>query len=180
MLKKIKGNKDVFAIEYGFCNDSHDTEIALYVEGINILEFERYGKLLTLRWNIDELVLWLRNFIDNIAEDPYPVNCDGMFAAQKDDAARNYDTDDDEMFDAYYQCLYEWNLRHRWHVANSGAILADVYFQMVGNDVEVSWDNRNLDENVTFKNLTGGAKIPKDFFISTVDSFLKDYALHWF
>lgn len=180
MLKKIKGDKDVFAIEYGFCDDSHDTEIAMYVDGINILEYERNSELFTTRWNIDKLALWLRKFIDEMAEDPYPVDCGGTFAAQKDDAAREFDSADDEVFETYYQRLYEWDLRHRWHVASSGAILADVYFQMVGDNVEVSWDNRNVEDGVTFKSLTGGAKISKEYFISTVDSFLKDYALHWF
>ena len=34
-----------------------------------------------------------------MTEDPYLIKCEGTFATQKDDVARNYDTDDDEMFD---------------------------------------------------------------------------------
>lgn len=180
MNNRINGDKNIFAIEYSFCDDSHDTEIAMYVGGINVLAFERDGEVFTTRWNIDELALWLRKFIDEMVEDPYPVECDGTFAAQKDDIAREYDSNNDEIFEAYYQQLYEWNLRHRWHTASSGAILADVYFQMIGDTVEVSWDNRNLEDNVTFKSLSGGAKIPKDYFILVMDKFLKEYALHWF
>ena len=56
---------------------------------------------------------------------------------------------------------------HRWNVTGSGAILADVYFQLVGTGVEVSWDNRDVEENVTFQSLTDSAKIPKDFLYQT-------------
>ena len=178
--KRIKGNKEIFAIEYEFFNESCETEIALYVEGINILAFKKNEKLLTTRWNIDELALWLRNFIDKMKEDPFPFDCKGYYAAQKDDDARNYDTDDEEMFDCYYQKLYEWNIRHRWRVASSGAILADVFFQMVGNNVEISWDNRSMYNDVTFLSLNGGTIVSKEYFIFCVDSFLKEYAMHWF
>lgn len=180
MQSNLIGDKTTFAIEYSFCDDSHDTEIALYVEGINVLAFERNGESYTTRWNIDELAIWLRKFIDEMIEDPYPVDCEGAFAAQKDDAAREYDTDDDELFEKYYQQLYDWNLRHRWHSASSGAVLADVYFQLVGSNVEISWDNRDVDEGVTFKSITGGAKVPLETFRAVVATFLTEYALHWF
>ena len=177
---KIIGEKNIFAIEYCFYDDNHDTEISMYVEGANILAFERNGKLLTTRWNIDELAIWLRNFIDEMAEDPYPIDCEGSFAAQKDDIAREYNPDDDDLFDSYYQQLYNWGLKHRWHMSASGAILADVYFQLVGDAVEISWDNRDVESNVTFKYLLGGARIPKEYFKLIIESFLTEYAVHWF
>ena len=97
----------------------------------------------------------------------------------KDNNAREFDSDNDEEFDAYYDRLYEWNLRHRWHTASSGAILADVYFQLVGDCVEISWNNEDLDEEVEFVQQLGGARVKKETFISVVDSFLKEYANHW-
>ena len=180
MQKYLVGDKQKFAIEYAFCKNSHDTEIAMLVDGKNILEFRRNGKLLTTRWELDELVSWLRDFLDNMSEDPYPVDCEGQYAAQKDDAARDFDSDDDEEFYAYYENLYDWNLRHRWHPASSGAILADVFFQLVGDYVEVSWDNRDIERDISFVYERGGAGIPKVLFYNTVDSFLKEYTLHWF
>lgn len=179
-LRHRIGDKEIFAIEYAFCEDSHDTELAMYVEGKNILAFERNGEQLTTRWNIDELAFWLRTFLEHMEEDPYPVECDGEYAAQKDDAARDFDTDDDAVFEEYYQKLYEWGLRHRWHSASAGAILADVYFQFVGDYIEVSWDNRNIGDGVNFRNLIGGGRVPKKMFWRVVDSFLKEYADHWF
>ena len=100
----------------------------MYIEGNNILAFHHDGIPSTTRWNLDELALWLRQFVDNMQEDPYPVEADGEYAAMKDYSAREFDSDDEDEFDAYYDMLDDWNLRHRWHPSSSGAILADVYF----------------------------------------------------
>ena len=59
------------------------------------------------------MVLWLKDFISNLSEDPYPVDVAGIYAAEKDDNARNFDSDDEDVFDAYYDKLYEWNERHK-------------------------------------------------------------------
>ncbi len=81
--------------------------------------------------------------------------------------------------EAYYDALYEWNLRHRWHHASYGGILADVWFQLVGNQIEISWDNRDAERGVHFLSLSGGARIPKNVFRLIVDSFLQSYEQHW-
>ena len=96
MKTSLIGDKQVFGIEYTFLDGSHDTEIAMYVKGRNILAFERNGQIMTTRWDLDELAMWLRQFINGMAEDPYPVECEGQYAAQKDDAARDFESDDDE------------------------------------------------------------------------------------
>ena len=173
-------NNTKFSLLYTFFNETHETELSMIVDGNNILAFEREGSVLTTRWNLDELVFWLRDFLDNMQEDPFSVQADGEYASFKDLNAREYDSDDNQEFDAYYDKLDEWNLRHRWHPYSSGAILADVYFQLVGDYVEVSWNNKDTEENVFFLNQIGGAKIPKDLFISTVNTFLREYATQWF
>lgn len=180
MKQNLIGIKSKFAIEYTFFEDSHDTELAMYINGMNILAFERNGEKFTTRWNIDELCFWLREFVDKMQEDPFPIDCSGEYAAQKADGARCFDSDDDFIFESYYQKLYDWELKHRWHSASSGAILADVYFQLVGDYVEVSWDNRDVDSRVEFEYEIGGARILKDSFCKVVNSFLKIYAEYWF
>ena len=180
MSVRAIGNPNEFSVEYEFFDDSHDTEISMYVEGKNILAFERAGEHLTTRWDLDELAEWLRHFIDEMAEDPYPVDCEGQYAAEKDETARDFDPDDDEEFDAYYDALDEWDWRHRWHPASSGAILADVYFQLVGDNVEISWNNEDAEEGVQFQCQSGGARIPRSTFYTVMDRFLKEYAEHWF
>ena len=165
---------------YHFFDDLHLTEIYMFVNGKNILEFERDGEIFTTRWNLDELALWLRNFLDNMTVDPYPVDCEGEFAAQKDNNARAFESDNDDIFDDYYDKIDAWDIRHRWHIASSGAILADVFFQLVDESVEVSWDNRGIESDVNFLNKTGGIRVPKARFIEVIDAFLKAYADHWY
>lgn len=173
-------NSPDFTITYSFFDDTRETELSMNINGSNILAFNRDGAALTTRWNLDELAEWLRSFIDHMAIDPYPIETEGEYAAMKDITARDYDTDDDDAFDAYYDKLDEWNLRHRWHPACSGAILADVYFQLVGEEVEISWNNEDSGNDITFQNKLGGTRIAKDVFYTTIDNFLKAYAMHWF
>ena len=47
MQAHIIGDKASFAIAFSFFDDTHETELALYLNGVNILEFERNGKTLT-------------------------------------------------------------------------------------------------------------------------------------
>ncbi len=169
-----------FSLMYTFYDDTHETEIAMMVNGENILAFTRNNRQMTTKWNLNDLAFWLRDFLDNLKEDPYPVETEGEYAAIKDINARDFDSDDDEEFDAYYDKLDEWNEHHRWHPASGGAILADLYFQLVDNNIEISWNNQESEDGINFNCKLGGAKIPKKQFIEEVDSFLKAYADQWF
>ena len=180
MEKFLIGDKNVFAISYRFFEKARETELEMYVDGKNILAFSRNGQQMTTRWNLDEIAEWLRSFLKGTKQDPYPVETPGRFAAEKDIQAREYDTDHMAASDAYYDALDAWNLRHRWHTASAGAILADVYFQLVGDAVEISWNNQEADDGVVFEEQIGGAKVPKAVFVRVVDDFLKAYATQWF
>ncbi len=175
MTKETK----TFDICWQFFDDAKETEISMLVDGANILAFDRGGVTLTTRWNLEDLAFWLRDFIDNMQEDPFPVDVDGEFASIKDINAREFDTDDEEEFDDYYDALDAWNSNHRWHPVSNGTILADVYFQQVGDCVEISWNNTDCEEGVTFKFDIGGACVSKEEFCSQVNAFLNAYADHW-
>lgn len=177
MKKEIIGDKSKFAMEYSFLEDNV-TELAMFVEGKNILEFFKDGLLRTTCWNLDELTMWLREFVDNLQEDPYPVEVEGRYAADKDDNARDFDSEDEEEFDAYYDKLWDWCHMHKWHSASSGAILADLYFQLVSDKIEISWDNRSDEAEFTY--LRGGTSIDKNLFVDVINKFLNAYADHWF
>lgn len=176
----MNSEKKEFEITYEFFDEYGSTEIAMYIDGVNILGFEMEGEQRTTRWYLDDLTEWLRDFIDNMKEDPYPVEAEGEYAAEKDENARDFDSEDEDEFDAYYDKLDDWDFRHRWHPASAGAILADVYFQLVGDCVEISWDNEIQDEGAMFNTVFGGARIDKDVFVDEVNAFLKAYARHWF
>jgi hypothetical protein len=169
-----------FKVKYTFFDETRETELSMFIDEKNILAFERYGQKLTTRWNLDDLALWLRNFINNMSEDPFPVAVEGEYAAIKDILAREFDTDDDQLFDEYYDKLDEWNLRHRWHTTCNGAILADLYFQLVEDDVEISWNNQDAEDGVDFDFEIGGVSIPKEIFLNEINSFLRAYANHWY
>lgn len=179
-ITKQVGDKSQFALKYTFYQKTDDTELEMFVEGKNVLGFCREGEKRTTRWNLEGIAFWLRNFIENMREDPFPFDCTGQYAAEKEKVARDFDSDDDDIFDAYYDKLYEWDLRHRWHTESNGAVLANVYFQLVGENVEISWDNENAEPNVEFMQKFGGASIPKDIFINAVNTFLSDYADEWY
>ena len=140
-----------FQITFKFMVENRETELAMLIDGENILAFERCGHLLTTRWNLDELVMWLRDFLDNMADEPYPVDAEEEFAAQKDISACKFDTDDNEAFDAYYDKLDEWNTLHRWHPASGGAVLSDLYFQQ---------SRENVEFHGTIKNLKTASRLP--------------------
>ncbi|MCQ2506468.1 MAG: hypothetical protein MJ113_04740 [Lachnospiraceae bacterium] len=169
-----------FSIHYTFIDETHETELKILVNNNNILAFSQNDQTFTTRWNLDEIILWLRQFIDNLAEDPYPVSVEGEYASIKDIKAREFDTDDDELFDAYYDKLDEWNLRHRWHTSSQGAILADLYFQLNGDFIEISWNNQDAESGILFENIIGGVSIPKELFVNEINSFLIAYCDHWF
>lgn len=91
------GSPDVFAIECAMYRDSHETEISMFIEGRNILEFELDGRKHTACWNFDELTSWLRHFLETMEEDPYPAACSSRYAAGKDTESRNFDSDNEEV-----------------------------------------------------------------------------------
>ena len=179
MKTNMIGERNVFAIEYIFYDKYHATELSMYVGGKNILGFTNDIHR-TIRWNLDELAEYLREFVETMADDPFPVDVQGRFAAEKDEAAREFDSDDLEEFDRYYDSLNEWVWKHTWLHARAGAILANVYFQQIGDVVEVSWNNEPYENSVVFDYKRGGAVIPKDTFVEVVNGFLHAYALYWF
>ena len=180
MSVSIYGNKSIFAVESEYFDEFHTTEIKMFIHDINILAFTRDGEHLTTRWELDELAEWLRGFVDNMREDPYPVEVEGAYAALMDINSRNFDSEDDEVFDEYYDKLDDWVWRHTWHHASSGAILSDIYFRLIGEQVEISWNNQNHEEGVQFDAVLGCDYVPREIFVEVINHFLRDYADHWF
>lgn len=169
-----------FAIGYKFHPSGNATELYFYTDNVNILEFSRGGKRYTTKWNLDELAVWLRKFITNISEDPFPFDVKGNNAAEKDENARDFDSDDLDAFDAYYDKLDEWNDRHSWHSKSSGAILANLYFELKNDFVEISWNNNILEDEVEFVEKVGSFSVRKEEFVGVIDEFLKEYADYWY
>lgn len=180
MNSQIIGDKNTFAIEYTFFDDTRETELSMFVDGRNLLEYIHDGTIFSTRWDLNELVVWLSDFLKNLSEDPFPYDVEGSCMAEKDNNARGFDTDDLDAFDAYYERLSDWNSSHRWHPASSGAYLADVYFALIGDNVEISWNNTDSEEAIEFTSQKGYAKVPVEEFKSVIGQFIKDYVDHWY
>ena len=105
--------------------------------------------------NINEVQSFslIYSFFNDTHETEIKMMVNGEYAAIKDINARDFDTEDDDEFDAYYDKLDDWNIRQRWHPASGGSILADLYFQLVEGNIEISWNNQEPEEFDTKKAL---------------------------
>lgn len=104
--------KSSFDIRFKKISDkNHESEIYFIVDEQNIclfkhIEEKRYK---TTRWNLDELVLYLRDLPIMLKNDsPFPFDVEGKCAAELDNNARLFDSDTDEELEKYYLCLNDW------------------------------------------------------------------------
>ncbi len=179
-IEFIIGDPSDFAIGYGFLGADRFTVLAMYAQDRNLLGFTNESGHHTTRWAyLDGLVAWLKSLASNMAEDPYPFQVEGEFAAQKDDSAREFDTDDLKEFDDYYDQINSWAWDHTWRHESGGAVLADVFFELKNDTVELSWDNRDPGNDLTFDCEFGGARIDAETFKSVVLKFVDAYEKHW-
>lgn len=176
----VVGDPAVFAIGYAFLGAKRTTELSMYVGGGNLLGFMQDGEHRTTRWPyLEGLVAWLRGFALTMRENPYPLEVEGEFAAQKDAAARTFESDDEEEMDAHYDPISNWAYEHSWRSESGGAILSDMLFEYMGGMVELSWDNRNAEDDVTFDFELGGVRVDAETFHNVVLEFAGAYERHW-
>lgn len=174
------GDPSDFAIGYRFIGDDRFTVLSMYARGGNLLGFTEEGEHRTTRWAyLEGLVAWLKSFADNMADDPYPLEVEGEFAAQKDDAAREFDSNDMEAFDAYYDLINTWAWNHTWSHESGGAVLSHMFFEYKAGMVELSWDNRDDDPHYVFDCEFDGTRVDAETFKSVVLEFVDTYEKHW-
>lgn len=163
-------------------DENHESEIYFIVDEQNIclfkhIEEKRYK---TTRWNLDELVLYLRDLPIMLKNDsPFPFDVERECAAELDNNARFFDSDNDEELEKYYICLNDWGYNHSWHHASSGAILADVFFRRVDDDVEISWWSDQEEDEIVFKNKYGFILFPYDDFVDVINKSVYSYNELW-
>jgi hypothetical protein len=182
------GDPSVFAIGYAFLGNDRITEISMWANGTNLLGFIRNNGHLTTRWAyLEYLVAWLKSFVLNMADDPFPIEAEGEFAAEKVAYARDQlpDLDDgcseEEMdeFNAQVDLFDDWSWSHTWLSERGGAILPNMYFEYKHGMVELSWNNRNAEDGVVFNCEFGGTRVDADTFRSVVLEFVDAYERHW-
>ena len=178
----IIGDPADFAIGYAFLGDDRCTELSMWAEGANLLGFTREGCHYTTRWlYLEDLVAWLRNFALNMAEDPFPIDVDGEYAAEKDANARELAPEDEEMeaFDAYIDSFTDWSWDHSWHSESGGAILSGMFFEYKAGMVELSWDNRYPEKGIIYDCEFGGTRVDAETFRTVVLEFVDAYERRW-
>lgn len=188
----VIGNEDAFAIGYAFLprepNASENwplhqcTEMTFCVEGVNLLGFMRGGELNTLRWQLDEAVEFLDEFARNSREEPFPYpDVPGNTLAELDYNAHDFESDDIEASLNYYEKLDEYVWSRSWHHTCGEAVFPAIYFRVIGQNVEVSWDNKDLEEGegLSFISQTGHALVPLATFRDVVSRFVAAYLKHW-
>lgn len=176
----IIGEPSRFAIGYAFIGDDRTTEMSMYADGVNLLGFTRGGQHLTTRWAyLEGLVAWLKRFAMTMRDDPYPMDVEGEFAAEKDSNARTFESDDLDELDAYYDPICDWAYEHSWASERAGAIVSDMLFECRHGMVELSWDNRSPEDGVSFDCEFGGVRVDAEVFKSVVLGFVDTYERHW-
>lgn len=182
------GRPSVFAIGYAFLGNDRITEISMWADGVNLLGFTKNNEHLTTRWAyLEDLVAWLNNFARNMTDDPFPIEAEGEFAAEKEAYARdqlpNLDDDcsDEELdeFDAQVDRFDGWSFEHTWISERGGAILSNIFFEYKAGIVELSWDNRDFGDGVVFDCEFGGTRVDAKVFKNVVLEFVGAYEQHW-
>ena len=176
-------NNNKFDIIFNKISDeNHESEINLYIGDKNICLFKSTNekRFKTTRWNLDELVIYLRDlYITLYNDEPFPCEVEGECAAELDSNARDFDTEDDLEFEKYYTALNEWGYKHSWHHACSGAILADVFFRKVDDKIEISWWSDQDEEDVIFKYRYGFTLVSINEFFEIVNKSVNSYNNLW-
>lgn len=184
----LADNTAVFAIGYAFIGDERTTEISMWVEDANLLGFTKDECHHTTRWlYLEGLVAWLNSFVLNMADDPFPIDVDGEYAAEKDANAPalapelDDDSSDEELdaFDAYLDRFEDWSWNHTWVSERGGAILSHMFFEYKDGVVELSWNNLSPEEGVTFDCEFGGTRVDAEVFKTVVLEFVDAYEKHW-
>ena len=136
---QLLGNKKSFSI--GLERDEFAYQLAVYIEGRDILQFNKNGVTYNYRWNnCEDIIQWIHENLQYIlSNDDFPIEIPGDSAANK--CANVYMMDFDDI--QKYERLQEWIFRHSWFSARAGSYLADIYFTRSGNKIEISWTNRN-------------------------------------
>ncbi len=162
--------------------DAHFTELRFCIDGQNILEYRYKNEPFTRTstGNFDDLFEYLEQTLSLVESDvSFPYEVEGNSATEMDANARHFDSEDFDEFDAYYDKLDAWSRPHSWIHARDIYYVADVMFRKVDNDIEMSWDNENLYDDVRYTSLRGCVRIPCDQYKTVILTAIEDYRKLW-
>lgn len=159
---QLIGDKNSFGIGVG--KDISAYQLSVYIQGNDILQFEKGGVIYTYRWKeCQDIIEWIyENMMYILSDDKFPLSISADSAAEKCEISYKLDFDDIEQ----YEILQEWMFRHSWFSARAGSYLADVYFVRNDNMIEISWDNTNTfeEDGIKFVFPKGKYEVDKNIF----------------
>ena len=159
---QLIGDKNSFGIGVG--KDISAYQLSVYIQGNDILQFEKGGVIYTYRWKeCQDIIEWIyENMMYILSDDNFPLSISADSAAEKCEISYKLDFDDIEQ----YEILQEWMFRHSWFSARAGSYLADVYFVRNDNMIEISWDNTNTfeEDGIKFVFPKGKYEVDKNIF----------------
>ena len=177
------GNKNKIGFSLKKVSDEeHICQLKVYILGKNVCEWTdlETRQKHTVQWNLDELIDYLYHTIDFIyADDAFPVETVGNCAAEMDENARCFDSDNDDEMLNYYEKLNDWTYRHSWNHARSGAIVPDMMFRKVGDEIEISWWSDQENEGRKFTYDYGYYRLPSSEYQSLISELFCQYNSMW-
>ena len=81
--------------------------------------------------------------------------------------------------DQYYDMLNDWSFKHSWMHARDGAIVPDVMFRKINDDMEISWWTDQEDEGRFFPNRHGFIVIPCNEYELLITELFNQYNDIW-
>lgn len=174
-MMKLFGDISNFAIEYEIYSID-EVYLEVYVEDKPICKFIRNNKVYDFIWDISEIIEWMdENLVNILEEERFPLPVTGETGVELYKNSGDFDSLDDEEFDSWYEIRYDWSNRHSWLSSRKGGYLADIYFRKVDGEIELSWDNRNLYDNIEFLNPVGLKYIKKECFKKVLENLIVSF-----
>ena len=160
------------------------TGFALHVDGRNLCAVrDDSGGGETVEWSFFPIAEWFAGNWDAIVhEQRFPLDgCDAgepaAWAAEQTSRPQPGTTEDEQS--RRFEVWQAWWGRHALRAAAPGALVPNVFFRRVGEDVDVSWLNRPFGaryRHFRFGEVAGTAVVPVDHFCSVVHEALSAFA----
>lgn len=187
----IFGLKNDFAVEYIIKKNPFDEKgilnktwgiFRLWIDGKNILQYKNNNSN-EYEWNLIYIYDWFKKNIDSIMlEEEFPLKIKGETCLKKFENSLDFDSEDDEIFFKWFDIRQNWYFRHSLSSSCEGSFLAEVFFIKSKDSIEITWNNKNLYEDVIFFSENGFKQISivkfKNIIMDYLNSFDKDVLLY--
>lgn len=179
------GDIYIFSLKYDFRKNPFNEKgligetwggVEFWVKGKELCGFYKDNLERSYEWNLIYIVEWLaENLSVILVEEEFPLPVQGGTTLELLNNSLNFDSEDDDEFDEWFSKKQDWEFKHSWFSSRGGAYLPDAFFRRIGDKMEISWNNDDLYEDISFVHMRGVELIPICFFESVVKAFIHDF-----